>query len=232
MLPAKEAIVKCPQDCHIFYNDRLMMHLQVMRTRKITRIDLLFSWYYHFCLWTLLSQHQDAVRCPLKSWHSVHACSSSEWFAHLFCGVNRASVSRYMLCTFLRKAKGLLGRTDSTELGMWASTDTVVFTQHLHNPVGSILHFTMYVIWAVTGIFLGNGKNKAMDRQDHLGENLEPNQGNVKIMKRTANFWIWFEYFTISKISIGICLSHCPVPVKRHHNQGNLLNKAFNKGFA
>lgn len=74
-----------------------------------------------------------------------------------------ANVSRHMLCNFLRKAKGPLGRTESTELSVWTSTDTVVLTQHLHSPTVSTPHFSTYVILAATVIFFGNGKNKIKD---------------------------------------------------------------------
>jgi hypothetical protein len=40
-----------------------------------------------------------------------------------------------MLYPFLRKAEGLLGKKESTELHKRASTDTVIFTQNLHNPM-------------------------------------------------------------------------------------------------
>lgn len=109
------------------------------------------------------TQHRDALRRPFKSWHSVHACGHSKCFTHLSWGGARENVSRYMLCTFPRKAKGPLGRTESTELSVWTSTDSVVLTRHLHSPIVSTPHFSTYVILAATVVFFGNGKNKVMD---------------------------------------------------------------------
>lgn len=103
------------------------------------------------------------LEMALWDWHGAHACGHSKWFTHLSCGGPRANVSRYMLCPFLRKAKGPLGRTDSTELSVWTSTDSVVLARHLHSPMVSTPHFSMYVILAATVIFFGNGKNKVIN---------------------------------------------------------------------
>lgn len=165
MQPAKEANVKCPQDCHIFSEDKLMRYSYPSGDDVNNDGKNSLSWLPGPAT-SACGLFYSASRClemALWDWHGVHACGHSKWFTHLSCGGARANVSRYMLCPFLRKAKGPLGRTDATELSVWTSTDSVVLTRHLHSPMVSTPHFSMYVILAATVIFFGNGKNKVIN---------------------------------------------------------------------